>query len=537
VVLASRLHWRLLVGTILALMAGAWIAPRYMRPPGIQENRVLAAAPAWPKGWQDLDGFRRAADAYVADRFPIRPYLIAALNRLRMTVGVSGSNRVIVGRDGWLFFDNDTHLGAVRADPPMMGPEVRSWLLTYAGRTEYMQARHIPYLTVVGPAKEALYPQFGPAWYSGPSPNRATVTLPKLAHQAGLAEILYLYPAVAEATRRGPATYSRHDTHWNAYGAYAGYAALVGRLHEMGLTDAPHPMSDFQVTTGDSGDRPRDLALMLGVANSVDLRFPHIENPAGEARIHKTFLTEKTAWTAPQVIDTGETGKPVLMMTRDSFSNEILPLLYPHFSRIILAHNDDGFWRPDLVERFKPDILVAEIVEHGLRVSMGDGPAPSAEATARIDRMLGSAPRPKPAPSAPVVPTMAPPDARTTATLAGAALTGNCNVEIVKLTPGIGGEATFMASGWMSELGRQVTSPRGMLALKGPGGVFVGGLDMNKARPDVAAYFKNPTGQESGFVESFYISKLPPGVYTPWAYRRAGGGWIGCEGKTTVTAP
>jgi hypothetical protein len=76
-----------------------------------------------------------------------------------------------------------------------------------------------------------------------------------------------------------------------------------------------------------------------------------------------------------------------------------------------------------------------------------------------------------------------------------------------------------------------------MLALKGPGGVFVGGLDMNKARPDVAAYFKNPTGQESGFVETFYISKLPPGVYTPWAYRRAGGGWIGCEGKTTVTAP
>ena len=390
--IASRLHWRLLVATIAVLMAAAWIAPRFMQPPGIQENRVLAAAPAWPKGWRDLDAFRKAADAYVADHFPARPYLIGALNRLRMMAGVSGSNRVIVGRDGWLFFDNDTHLGAVRADPAMMGPEIRSWLLTYAGRTEYMQARHTPYLTVVGPLKEAIYPQYGPSWYTGPNPNRATVVLPKLAHQAGLAEILYLYPAVAEAARRGPVAYSRHDTHWNAYGAYAGYAALIGRLHEMGLTDAPHPMSDFEITKGDSGDRPRDLALMLGVAKSVKLRFPHIENPAGEAKIRKTFLGPRQDWTAPQVVDTGEVGKPTLLMTRDSFSNELLPMLLPHFSRIILSHNDDGFWRPDLIERFKPDIVVAEIVEHGLRVSLGDGPAPSAEATARIDRMLGERP-------------------------------------------------------------------------------------------------------------------------------------------------
>ena len=86
------------------------------------------------------------------------------------------------------------------------------------------------------------------------------------------------------------------------------------------------------------------------------------------------------------MIDTGEVGKPVLLMTRDSFSNEIQSLLYPHFSRLILAHNQDGFWRQDLIDRFKPDIVILEVIEPGLRVGMGDGPAPSPEATARIDR-------------------------------------------------------------------------------------------------------------------------------------------------------
>jgi hypothetical protein len=535
-VLASRLHWRLLIATVLTLTAAAWLAPRWLERPGIQENRILATAPAWPKHLREFGAFRQGADAFVADNFPIRPYLIAGLNRLRMMAGISGSPRVIVGRHGWLFFDNDTHLGAARGDPPMAGPEVRQWLLNFAGRTEYLRARHVPFLVVVGPTKETIYPQFGPAWYHGPSPSRETVMLPRLARQTGLAEILYLHPAVAEATRRGPRTYSLHDTHWNAYGAYAGYAALVGRLHELGLTDAPHPLSDFQVIPGGDNGRPRDLALMLGVAKLVQLDFPHIENPAAEAKIHRTYLSGRTNWTGPQVIDTGEVGKPVLLLTRDSFSNEILPLLYPHFSRIVLAHNDDGFWRPDLIDRFKPDIVISEVVEHGLRVSMAEAPAASKEAEVRIDRVLSREPA-QGGGGGSAVPQLTPPDARTAAILAGAAPSGNCNIEVVSLTPGLNGEATFTGTGWMSELSGQITSPQGLMALKGPGGILVGSLAMDKSRPDVAAYFKNPNARESGFVGTFYLRKLPPGVYAPSVYRRAGGGWIGCVGKQTVTMP
>jgi SGNH hydrolase-like domain, acetyltransferase AlgX len=536
-VLATRIHWRLLVGTILILMAAAWLAPRWIRAPAIQENRVLAAAPAWPRWFDDIRAFRKAADAYVSDRFPIRPHLIATLNRLRILAGVSGSNRVIVGRDGWLFYDDDTHLGAARGDPPMVGPEVRQWLMTLAGRTEMLQARGIPYLVVAAPAKETIYPQFGPAWYHGPSSERPTMLLRKLAHDAGVGEVDYLHEPLAQATRRGWKTYSRHDTHWTGYGAYAGYAALMDRLHALGLTDGPKPLSAFEMIGGGSGNRPRDLALMLGVASFVDVDFPHIDNPAGEAKIATRFLTDKQDWTGAQVIDTGEVGKPTLLMTRDSFSNEIQPLLYPHFSRIVLAHNQDGTWRPDLIDRFKPDLVILEVVEHGLRVSMAVGPTPSAAAAARIDHVLGRlAPSPM-ASSLPGMPPLSPPDARTTALMASAQPTGNCNLEIVTLTPGEGGEATFTASGWMSELGRQITSPQGLVALKGPGRVFVAPVAMDKSRPDVAAFFKNPTGEKSGFVGTFFLRKIEPGAYTPTVYRRASGGWIACTGKTAVTAP
>ena len=536
--LASRLHWRLLIGTILVLMAAVWLAPLAVKAPDIQENRILAAKPAWPAHPRDIAAFRKATDAYVADHFPARRHLIGALNRLRMLAGVSGSNRVILGRDGWLFYDDDTHLGAARGDPAMVGPEIRQWLITLAGRDEYVRAHGARYLVLTPAATEVVYPQHGPAWYNGPNPERPTLMLPKLAVASGAGEVLYLYPQLAAATRAGQKTFSRHDTHWTGYGAYAGYAGLMTRLHDLGLTtEGPKPLSAFRQNDFPPERGPRDLALMLGVSSFVHLDFPHIDDRAGEGGITTSYLSPKTDWTAPQVVDTGQTGKPVLMMTRDSFSNELMPFLYPHFSRIILSHHQDGFWRPDLIERYKPDIVVMEVTEAGLRLGLGQGPTPSTAASARIDQVLAKTALPKQSAAAPAMPALTAPDAKTAAILAGASVTGNCNVEVAKLTPGQAGEATLSVSGWLSELGRQVTSPDGLIVLKGAGGSLAGAMKIDKKRPDVAAYFKNPTGADSGFVGTFYIKAIAPGVYTPVVYRRAGGGWIGCAGKATVAAP
>ena len=532
--LASRTHWRLLIATTLVLIAAVWLVPHVVQAPDIQENRVLAKAPAWPQHLRDVRQFRKEADAYVADNFPIRRHLIGVLNRVRMLAGVSGSNRVIVGRDGWLFYDDDTHLGAARNAPPMTGPEVRAWLSLAAGRTEAVQATGARYLIVTPPIKETIYPQHAPAWFGGVNPERPAVALPKLAAQAQAADVLYLWPPVAAATRGGQKTFSRHDTHWSGYGAYAGYAALMHHLQDQGLTEGPRPLADFRRMDLPGLKGPRDLALMLGVSSFVDLDMPHFDNPTGEDRLRKTFLGPKHDWTAPQVVETGEVGKPVLLMTRDSFSNELLPFMYSHFSRIILAHNQDGFWRPDLIDRFKPDIVILEVLESGLRVAAGDGPPPSATTLARIDHVLGAA---APSTQAPTIPVLATTSDKIGVALAAARPTPNCNLEAAKLTPGIKGEATLAVSGWISELGPSVTSPTGYLRLKGPAGDFAASILVNGKRPDVAAFFKVPTGAESGFLGTYLVKRLPAGAYTVSVYREAPGGWIACVGQQALTAP
>jgi len=127
---------KLLISGVLLLLGAGFAVPPFLKLQlYLYENRTLAPAPKPPRSLADLDAFRAQVDAYVADHFPPRPLLIAGLNRLRMIIGASGAPPVIVGRDGWLFSDNATHLGDARGVDKLDAAATRTWLEGVAGRT------------------------------------------------------------------------------------------------------------------------------------------------------------------------------------------------------------------------------------------------------------------------------------------------------------------------------------------------------------------------------------------------------------------
>jgi len=383
-----RGHWRRLMAGSALVLAAAFALPRVVPPPALDENRTLAPPPIAPQDLKTLQAFPKDADLYVADHFPPRAQLIGALNFLRLKLGVSGSSRVIVGRDGWLFYDTGTHMGSVRGDPKVSDAEARAWLSGLAGRTEALRAQGVAYLALAAPDKEAVYPQHGPAWFA-PDPDRTTLKLARLAAQSQAGEIVYPAAELGAAARVGTEVYAPYETHWTGLGAYEGYVALMRRLQAMGVTPAgPRPLSDFSFVKHSETGTPRNLALMLGVASFVRIDFPEVDDPAIAPKLTTTWLGDGFDWTKPRVVDTGLPGKPVLLMTMDSFSNALLPFLYGDFSRIVLAHDQDGFWRQDLIDRFKPDVAVTEVVESGFQFAMQTGPTASPAALARIDQAI-----------------------------------------------------------------------------------------------------------------------------------------------------
>lgn len=137
---------------------------------------------------------------------------------------------------------------------------------------------------------------------------------------------------------------------------------------------APLPLSAFTPLNLPSSEQPRDLSLMLGIADFV----PHDRVTFAGALTHDpdktTFLSDNHSWVAPQILHTdAKTGKTLLLL-RDSFTTELLPFLKTHFETIVMAHLQDGFFRTDLIEKYKPDAVAIVIIETGTRHTMSPMP-------------------------------------------------------------------------------------------------------------------------------------------------------------------
>lgn len=333
--------------------------------PEVVENRRLAELPSAVGLLRNFGTWRSGVDAWLADRFPARQHLIGALNYLRYKLGYSGTSRVIVGRDGWLFYDDGSHLSQVRPGN-LSNADVDAWVRELKARSELLRASGIPYLVLAAPVKESLYRERVPAYLTA----SGTTTVEMLAAgvaAAGLDNYVDLHAPLRRAKTAGVPVYSPHDTHWSGEGAYAAYVELMRALAARDVEARVLPRSAFHAPAPGSMPVPQDLAFMLGVSSFIRPDYPQLIADAAPSRI--TWLGTGRDWTADRVIDTGASG-PVLMLTGDSFTNAWLPLLERSFSRIVFSHHQSGFFRQDLIARFRPDAVVLEVIESGMRHAM-----------------------------------------------------------------------------------------------------------------------------------------------------------------------
>ena len=319
----------------------------------VTENRRLAAMPAWPASLRDIRSFPRAIDAFVKDHFPARTRLIGRLNWLRYLVGDSGIGRVIVGKQGWLYYDNGTHLGMVGALPRK--GEIDRWTAQIDQWTRAVAKGGGHFYLLIPPDKERVYPEYAPSWHV-PLPNPPAEQLTRAAETRGLENVLYLLPEMLRVKSESPPAYGPYDTHWTGHAAHAAYLALAEHLR---TTDSPIAAWPLARYTRSYKTRD-DLQLMLGIQGWITAApFPMLHHHETATRMKTTPLTATSRF----MDNPGNADGPVILFTGDSFNVALLPVLQPHFRRIIFAHHNDGIFRSDLIDRFAPDVVVLEVVE------------------------------------------------------------------------------------------------------------------------------------------------------------------------------
>ena len=327
------------------------------------------AAP-WP-AQGDTAGAREATAAFeraFGDRFGGRRALVRAHHAIKaIGFGVSPVPKVLLGRDGWLYFLGedaralDRHYRGTapfEAAPAAVARE-------FARRHDALAARGIAYVVVVVPDKFSVYPEHLPGWVVR-APQTPLDRVAAAVRAEGRVRFLDLRAPLL-AAKHGDPVYYLTDSHWNVRGAAIGYetlmrevaAALPGRVAEA----APVALPDYDPRT----DRySGDLANMLGLPR-------HFSEPdrasfwkllqAAPSRCARR-LDAPAAREAIEAWGCDRAGLPDAWVLRDSMAIPLVPMLAENFRRATFVSTR----ALDLaaIDAARPDVVVEQLVERAL---------------------------------------------------------------------------------------------------------------------------------------------------------------------------
>ncbi|MHC1713880.1 MAG: hypothetical protein AB9872_17200 [Solidesulfovibrio sp.] len=348
----------------VAFLAAPLVLPRVGVPAGrlAVENRPRVAQPSPAGIWAAPKGYGTALAAYVRDAVPFRDHLIRANSRLRLALfGESPIPGVLVGREGWLFYNLESALDDFLNVVPLSEQAIQDMVRVQVERRDWLAARGMAYLVVFAPNKDRVYPEFMPKGLVPLHPLSRLEQLEPRLREAGIS-VLDLRESLLAAKAERQA-FQKTDTHWNGWGAFRGAAAIIDAVRQ-GRPQLPElAAKDYTVVEEDcpGGDLAEMLLLpdiwrereqVLTKRSSVlarpapDGAYPDPANHPDRARV--AMETDRTDW-------------PRIVYFHDSFARTMIPHLAERCSRAVFLWSHA--FAPEIIEAERPDVVVLEVVE------------------------------------------------------------------------------------------------------------------------------------------------------------------------------
>lgn len=325
------------------------------------ENRALAPAPKWGQALTSSTRFMRDLKAYLPDHYGFRGSLVRGHALLTLKgLGSSPSTRVLLGKEGWLFYNDEGITDQYRGLKPFTEPELQRWQRLLERRRAWCAQQGATYLFVVAPNTHSIYPEFLPdAVTQLRRDGRLDQLLAHLKAQGSPVQILDLRTPLraAKATER---VYDRTDTHWNARGAFVA-AQEIARALGLPLADRAAFRETRELREGG------DLAGMLGLKGDFQEEVLGL-TPASPVGRLVPWSPEAMAAVRGRCNDaadsTGGLG-PTAVVFHDSFGLLLRPFLAERFARATYMWNVIGFEQEPILS-LRPAFVIQEVTERYL---------------------------------------------------------------------------------------------------------------------------------------------------------------------------
>lgn len=365
-----------LVGMAWAFTTSTSGSTQSASPPGItQDNGTvnLYYVPQWGTYFEDHFAYRNLA-------LDIDAHLKAGLLK------TSPTNQVIIGSNGWLYYGGE--LSDYQALAPLTPREASNIAFNLTLMQGYAKAHGSQLIFTIAPNKSTLYPAYMP-YYLPKAQNNSIDLLRSYCNDKGVAylDLFSLFNTQEDEL------YCKTDSHWNTVGALLVTNAL---LQSCGMEAAPAQRGDQDVPFyGDieemlypvTAQHEPQEALSTGDWSYVE--GTQATAAGAGAGVLGAGSQAAAAGTQPSVEDAfiqtsggvGATG--TLLMFRDSFANNLIPLMAPSFARAYFSK----YIPYDLtqIDVLHPDYVIIERAQRHVDLLAQDPalmPAPTVKLTA-----------------------------------------------------------------------------------------------------------------------------------------------------------
>ena len=174
------------------------------------ENRELAEFPALQTdGGAPNASFLPELGTYFEDHFAFRTYLVTANAHLKALFGVSSSDQVVLGTDGWLYYDGT--LADYKGTSALSDRALQNIAHNMRMAQDYVEAHGARFALTFAPNKNSLFPEHMPYYHLQ---GEGASNLDRLKGFLAEEDVNYVdlksFLAAREDTR-----YLQRDTHWD----------------------------------------------------------------------------------------------------------------------------------------------------------------------------------------------------------------------------------------------------------------------------------------------------------------------------------
>ncbi len=335
------------------------------------EKRELAEFPAFIKEGKFNVDFSTEFESWFNDRLPLRAYLLSASNYIKSEILKAPSSNVIVGKDGWLFYETES--ADYMNTNQLTESQINSVGITLSLIEESVKSKGGNFTFVALPNKASVYDEYMPSNYKKSDDNNLTLINKKLDELK--VNHVDMLKVMRENKEKG--VYHRRDSHWNYQGALIGYNSIMDSLSKEHKT---YSDASYTIKTNWRADLDKLLYPVGGFMDDqyyYDIDFSSFKfegtrglNQDSKAQLELYMSDKEQGDDNFRSLNSNVKDDKKLFMARDSFGRAILPYFIDNYKDATFRRTDN----PDIVSIGNNTDFVYEIVERNLNRVIATAP-------------------------------------------------------------------------------------------------------------------------------------------------------------------